>query len=207
MLSISSIFSAISSNISALRKAPDISVPGRSIAKRSDAVDDVVSLSSQGIKAADRAQTEISSRPTEQKSAPSIAKPDKDQQIQQTDGAMRAQAHIATSGGLVRNNATFGQPRVPEESIERARASHTATLAPAAPSPQDRPMAAQATRLEAETRQEFTWQPITPAPEMISLPPSGKSDNPIVHHGLAVYQEMSNILDQKKPTSSFRISA
>jgi hypothetical protein len=120
MLSISSIFSAISGNVGALGRARETNAPGNNIAKYSEAVDDVVNLSGQGIEAASRAQPEISSRSTERNITSPTTKPDKSQQIisqlQQTNRAVRT--------------------RTPEESIERVGTVRAAALAPADPSPQ-----------------------------------------------------------------------
>jgi hypothetical protein len=223
MLSISSIFSAITGSAGALRKAPETSTPGTGIARHSEAVDDVVSLSSQGIQAAKRAQTDSTTRPTEQTSASPGTKSGDDQQVikqlQQTDRAVRAheQAHIAAGGGLVRGSATFSYQtgtdgkqyavggevsidtspgRTPVESIEKARTIRAAALAPADPSPQDRAVAAQAARIEAEAQQQIAAQ------QGESAMPS-----PEVNRGITAYQENRDIISLVAQTSSFRTSA
>lgn len=223
MLSISSIFSAITGNAAALRKAPETGAPGAGIARHSEAVDDVVSLSSQGIQAAKRAQVETASRPTEQKTSSPSAKTNEDQQVidklRQTDRAVRAheQAHIAAGGGLVRGSASFSYKtgpdgkqyavggevsidaspgRTPVESIEKARTIRAAALAPADPSPQDRAVAAQAARIEAEAQQQIAAQqgePATPSPE--------------AKQGITAYQENRDIFSLVAQTPSFRASA
>ena len=239
MLSISSIFSAITGSVGALRKAPETSAPGTSIAKSAEAVDDVVSLSSQGIQAAGRAQTETASRPTGQKTASPSAKPDEDQQtikqLQQTDRAVRAheQAHIAAGGGLVRGSASFSYQtgpdgkqyavggevsidtspgRTPQESIEKARTIRAAALAPADPSPQDRVVAAQAARIEAEARQQIAAQHDEPATDKkTSLQQHNvhveASASPEATRGITAYQESRDIFSLVAQTSSFRTSA
>lgn len=223
MLSISSIFSAITGNAAALRKVPETGAPSTGIARHSEAVDDVVSLSSQGIQAAKRAQVETASRPTEQKTSSPSAKTNEDQQVidklQQTDRAVRAheQAHIAAGGGLVRGNASFtyktgpdgkqyavggevsidtSPGRTPVESIEKARTIRAAALAPADPSPQDRAVAAQAARIEAEAQQQIAAQqgePATPSPE--------------AKQGITAYQENRDIFSLVAQTPTFRASA
>lgn len=83
------------------------------------------------------------------------------------------QAHLAAAGGLASSGATFSyrqgpdgkryavggdvsintsSGRTPQETIERARRIRAAALAPADPSPQDRRVAAEASRMEAEAR-------------------------------------------------------
>lgn len=238
MLSISSIFSAITGSVGALRKAPENSAPGSSIAKSAEAVDDVVSLSSQGIQAASRAQTEISGRPAAQKTVSPSARADEDQQLkqlQQTDRAVRAheQAHIAAGGGLVRGSASFtyktgpdgkqyvvggevsidtSPGRTPEESIKKARTIRAAALAPADPSPQDRAIAAQATRIEAEARQQIAAQHDEPATDKIASPQQLNSHaaalpSPQVTRGITAYQENRDIFSLVAQTSFFRTSA
>lgn len=249
MLSISSIFSAISGNVGALRKAPDTNVPGNSIAKHAEAVDDVVSLSSQGIKAAGRAQPELSSRPPKlNNSSPTAKEPgastksDKDppiiDQLQQTDRAVRAheQAHIAAGGGLVRSSATFSYQRgpdgkqyavggevsintlpegTPEKSIEKARTIRAAALAPADPSPQDRAVAAQAARIEAEAHQQIATQQGESAQSTTNAKASSQQSDshtestpsPEVKRGITAYQENRDMFSLVVQTSSFRISA
>ena len=87
------------------------------------------------------------------------------------------QAHLSASGGLAMGGASFQQERGPdgrmyavggevqidtsegataEESITKAQRIRRAALAPAQPSAQDRQVAAQAARMEAEARQEKT---------------------------------------------------
>lgn len=238
MLSISSIFSAITGSVGALRKAPENSAPGSNIAKSAEAVDDVVSLSSQGIQAASRAQTEISGRPAAQKTVSPSARADEDQQLkqlQQTDRAVRAheQAHIAAGGGLVRGSASFtyktgpdgkqyvvggevsidtSPGRTPQESIEKARTIRASALAPADPSPQDRAIAAQATRIEAEARQQIAAQHDEPATDKIASPQQLNSHaaalpSPQVTRGITAYQENRDIFSLVAQTSFFRTSA
>lgn len=241
MLSISSIFSAITGSVGALRKAPETSAPGTSIAKSAEAVDDVVSLSSQGIQAASRAQTEISGRPAAQKTVSPSARADEDQQLkqlQQTDRAVRAheQAHIAAGGGLVRGSASFAYRtgpdgkqyavggevsidispgRTPQESIEKARTIRAAALAPADPSPQDRAVAAQAARIEAEAQQQIAAKPdesVHTATDKQASPQQLNSHSaalppPEIKRGITAYHENRDIFSLIAQTSSFRTSA
>lgn len=83
------------------------------------------------------------------------------------------QAHLAAAGGLANSGANFSyrqgpdgkryavggdvsintsSGRTPQETIDRARRIRDAALAPADPSPQDRRVAAEASRMEAEAR-------------------------------------------------------
>lgn len=172
MLSISSIFTAISGSIGALRKTPETSAPGNSIAKHAEAVDDVVSLSGQGIKAARHAQTGISSRATERKAdSPTANEPDGKQ--------------YAIGG---------------EISIEKARATRAAALAPADPSPQDRAVAVQAARIEAEAHQRI-------AAQETSTPYSNIAPSYEARRSITLYQETSGIHSLVAQPPSFRTTA
>lgn len=102
-------------------------------------------------------------------------------QLQQRDHEVRRheQAHIAAGGQYVKGGASFnytrgpdGQmyatggevsidvspERTPEATIRKAQIVRKAALAPVDPSPQDRRVAAEATRMENQARQELTKQ-------------------------------------------------
>jgi hypothetical protein len=103
------------------------------------------------------------------------------QQLKQIDRKVRAheQAHLAVGADLVRGGPTFSYTsgpdnklyavagevsidttpaRTPEETIPKAQHIRATALAPADPSPQDRSVAAQATRMEGEARIELAEQ-------------------------------------------------
>lgn len=102
---------------------------------------------------------------------------EKVRQLQERDREVRAheQAHLSASGGLARGGASFSLRRGPDgrmyavggevnidtsgeadpdEAIAKARQIHAAANAPAEPSSQDRAVAAEASRMEAEARAE-----------------------------------------------------
>ena len=97
--------------------------------------------------------------------------------LQARDRAVRAheQAHLAAAGSLARSGADYtyqegpdgkryaiggevdidtSRARSPDETIRKARQIRAAALAPANPSAQDRAVAAEASRIEAEARAE-----------------------------------------------------
>lgn len=97
--------------------------------------------------------------------------------LQARDRAVRAheQAHLAAAGSLARGGADYtyqegpdgkryavggevdisvSEGRTPEETIRKAQQIRSAALAPANPSAQDRAVAAEASRIEAEARAE-----------------------------------------------------
>ncbi len=101
--------------------------------------------------------------------------------LQARDREVRAheQAHQAAGGSLVSSAASFSyttgpdgkryatggevgvdtsKGRTPEETLRRAQQIRRAALAPAQPSGQDRAVAAQASRMEAQARQELNAQ-------------------------------------------------
>lgn len=103
------------------------------------------------------------------------------QQLQQRDREVRAHemAHVAAGAGLVTRGASYtyqtgpdGQRyaiggevsidtspgRTPEETLAKAEQIRSAALAPADPSPQDRQVAAQATRMAMDARMEIARQ-------------------------------------------------
>lgn len=103
------------------------------------------------------------------------------QQLKQIDRKVRAheQAHIAVGADLVRGGPTYSYTsgpdnklyavsgevsidttpgRTPEETIPKAQHIRATALAPAEPSPADRSVAAQATRMEGEARIELAVQ-------------------------------------------------
>ena len=103
------------------------------------------------------------------------------QQLKQIDRKVRAheQAHLAVGADLVRGGPVFSYTsgpdnmlyavagevsidttpaRTPEETIPKAQHIRATALAPADPSPQDRSVAAQATRMEGEARIELAEQ-------------------------------------------------
>lgn len=100
------------------------------------------------------------------------------EELKTTDRAVRAHeaAHIAAGGSLVTSGATYSyetgpdgqryavagevgidtsKGRTPEETLIRAQQIHAAALAPTDPSPQDRSVAATATRMATEARAEI----------------------------------------------------
>jgi len=100
------------------------------------------------------------------------------QQLQQRDREVRAHemAHVAAGAGLVTRGASYsyqtgpdGQRyaiggevgidtspgRTPEETLVKAEQVRAAALAPADPSPQDRQVASQATRMAMDARMEI----------------------------------------------------
>ncbi|MDR2787601.1 MAG: hypothetical protein LBD06_04435 [Candidatus Accumulibacter sp.] len=102
-------------------------------------------------------------------------------ELKKTDRKVRQheQAHVAAGGGLVVSGPSYqyatgpdGQRyavagevgiqtspgRTPEETMRRASRIRAAALAPADPSPQDRNVAAQAARMEAQAAQEIAQQ-------------------------------------------------
>jgi hypothetical protein len=102
-------------------------------------------------------------------------------QLQARDAEVRAheQAHVSAGGGLIASGASFtyqvgpdnkryavgGEVSIdtspgatPEETLDRAARIRAAALAPAAPSAQDRQVAAQADRMASEARQELNAQ-------------------------------------------------
>ncbi len=103
------------------------------------------------------------------------------QQLQQRDREVRAHemAHVAAGAGLVTRGASYtyqtgpdGQRyaiggevsidtspgRTPEETLGKAEQVRAAALAPADPSPQDRQVASQATRMAMDARMEIARQ-------------------------------------------------
>lgn len=103
------------------------------------------------------------------------------EQLEARDQEVRTheQAHVAAAGALFRGgpfyefetgpdgrqyavgghvNIDTSEGRTPEETIQRAQQVRRAALAPAEPSAQDRAVAAQATRQEAEARRELAEQ-------------------------------------------------
>ncbi len=113
-------------------------------------------------------------------------------QLQQRDQEVRRheQAHIAAGGQYVKGGAAFnytrgpdGQmyatggevsidvspERTPEATIRKAQIVRKAALAPADPSPQDRRVASEATRMESQARQEL-------AKQHAELPPASSTD-------------------------------
>lgn len=112
------------------------------------------------------------------KPAPSEEDQAEIRRLKQRDAEVRRheQAHVSAGGAYVnggpqyeftrgpdgRQYATGGEVsidvspgRSPEETIQKARAIRSAALAPGDPSAQDRRVAAQASQLEAEARQEL----------------------------------------------------
>ncbi len=104
---------------------------------------------------------------------------DQVEELKDRDKEVRAheQAHLGASGGLAMGGASFEQQRgpdgrmyavggevqidtseggTPDETIAKAQRIRSAALAPAQPSGQDRQVAAQASRMESEARQEKT---------------------------------------------------
>ena len=98
-------------------------------------------------------------------------------QLEQIDRRVRAheQAHVAVGGDLVKGGATFtyttgpddkryavagevsidtSPGRTPKETIPKAQHIRETALAPADPSPQDRSVAAKATKMEGDARRE-----------------------------------------------------
>ena len=117
------------------------------------------------------------------------------QQLQQRDREVRAHemAHVAAGAGLVTRGASYtyqtgpdGQRyavggevsidtspgRTPEETLAKAEQIRAAALAPADPSPQDRQVAAQATRMAMEARMELARQVF----EREAIPPEEAGD-------------------------------
>lgn len=101
------------------------------------------------------------------------------QKLKQRDAEVRRheQAHLAAGGAYVRGGASFtytsgpdnrqyatggevsidvSPSRTPESTIVKAQVIRRAALAPADPSPQDRAVAAQASRMETEARAELS---------------------------------------------------
>ncbi|MDR2508435.1 MAG: hypothetical protein LBD67_10715 [Candidatus Accumulibacter sp.] len=99
-------------------------------------------------------------------------------QLKQRDREVRQheQAHVAAGSGLVRGGAVYSYQtgpdkqryavggevsidtsggRTPEETLSKARRIRAAALAPADPSPQDRSVAAKASRMENDARMEI----------------------------------------------------
>lgn len=102
-------------------------------------------------------------------------------QLKRIDKAVRAheQAHVAAGADLVRGGATYsyqtgpdnkryavaGEVRIdtspgrtPEETLPKAQRIRETALAPADPSPQDRSVAAKASRMEAGARAEIAQE-------------------------------------------------
>lgn len=102
-------------------------------------------------------------------------------QLKQLDRKVRAHelAHVAAGAGLVRGGVSYtyatgpdnqryavggevsistAAGRTPEETVSKAQRIRAAALAPADPSSQDRSVAAEASRMEAEARAEIAMQ-------------------------------------------------
>ena len=186
MLSISSVFSAISSSVRALGKAPQASASGNSITQYAAAVDDVVSLSSQGIKAAGRAQTDIASRAAERKADSLTAKvlavsikPDTSQQIidklQRADHALRTPALVPTAPS---SQDSANAIKV-DAQLQIATQQVTSSLS--------------TTNAKAFSQQSILHAEAFPSPE--------------VKRGITAYQENRDMFSLVAQISSFRTSA
>lgn len=102
-------------------------------------------------------------------------------QLKATDTKVRAheQAHMAAGSGLVRGGASYtyetgpdkkryavggevsidaSPGRTPQEKVAKSRQIEAAALAPADPSPQDRRVAARASEMEMQAKQEMAQQ-------------------------------------------------
>ncbi len=120
--------------------------------------------------------------------------------LQQRDREVRAHemAHVAAGGGLVRHGASFtyengpdGQRyaiggevsidaspgRSPQETLVKATRIKAAALATAEPSPQDRQVAAMATRMALQAGAELVRQRQAVAPERATQADSSQTDN------------------------------
>jgi hypothetical protein len=198
MLSISSIISAISGRIGAGRNVPEARSPVSSIANRSETVDDFVSISARGLKAANRAQPDRASQ------GPTV----------NTDSATTKTASAA-SDGLAKSMAAFNPQRGPEEPIAKARIMATAALEATDPAPLNRAVADLAKRLATETRQEIAAQQKKSAQSSTSTKPFSQKNNsntdnsisPDARRAVAAYQENRDVFSIVVQTSSFRASA